>query len=369
MAEVENVLAVAICLVQQAILNELMEEQAAGIATPRIRQPRLLMPRALIEGMRDSDVRTRFRLSRGAIYYLYGLLEDKLQPTTARSQAVPGMVKLLATLYILGHGSFQTTSGLILGISQPTVSRVFMQVINAILDLVPQFIHWPQTEDEWTDVMVAFYQRGGFPQILGAIDCTHVAIRPPRRCEVDFRNRKQYHSLNVQVVCDARQRIMSARTGFPGSCHDAFMLRQSALYQKFKSSQMPSGWLIGDAGYPQLAWLMAPVRYPQSQAEHIYNRAHKKSRAIVESTFGLLKSRFMCLAKPGGELLYSPWKCARIILACCVLHNICLARNESWDTSEEREPEVHQPAVARRENTQAGLVTRAKLIRRYFTTE
>ncbi|XP_040211663.1 putative nuclease HARBI1 [Rana temporaria] len=345
MALVENVVAVAICLVQQAILQELREEQARGIATPRIRQPQVFRERCLLESLRDTEVRTRYRLSRGAIYYLYGLIEHKLQPTTARSQAVPGMVKLLASLYILGRGSFQTTSGIVLGISQPTVSRVFMQVINAILDLVPQFIHWPQTEEEWNDVKVAFYARGEFPQILGAIDCTHVAIRPPRRCEVDFRNRKQYHSLNVQVVCDARQRIMSARTGFPGSCHDAFILRQTALFRKFESSQMPSGWLIGDAGYPQLPWLMAPVRYPQSQAEHRYNRAHKKTRAIVECTFGLLKSRFMCLAKPGGELLYSSQKCARIILACLVLHNICLVRNESWDTSEETEPEVHQPAV------------------------
>lgn len=186
---------------------------------------------------------------------------------------------------------------------------------------------------------------------------------------MDYRNRKQYQSLNVQVVYDARQRIMSARTGFRGSRHDAFILRQTALYYKFESSQMPSGWLLGDSGYPQLAWLMTPVRYPQSQADHLYNRAHQKTRTIVETTFGLLKSRFMCLAKPGGELLYSPRKAARIILACCVLHNLCMVRNESWKPSEEREPEVRQPPVARRECTEAGLATRAELISRYFTSE
>ncbi|CAI9620081.1 unnamed protein product, partial [Staurois parvus] len=111
---------------------------------------------------------------------------------------------------------------------------------------------------------------------------------------------------------------------------------------------------------------MAPVRYPQSLAEITYNKAHSKSRAIVEHTIGLLKSRFLCLARPGGELLYSPQKSSRIILACCLLHNICQARNDSWEMTEEREPEVRQLRVSRRQNTADGMATRADLITRYF---
>lgn len=113
-------------------------------------------------------------------------------------------------------------------------------------------------------------------------------------------------TLNVQVVCDVRRSIMSAWTGFPGSCPDAFILHQTALYEKFESSQMPSGWLLGDSGYPQLAWLMAPVRYPQSQAERLYNKAYKKTRSIVETTFGLLKSRLLCLGEKSWTLLRRP---------------------------------------------------------------
>ncbi|CAI9615536.1 unnamed protein product, partial [Staurois parvus] len=332
-----------------------------------LRQPRLFLEHTYLENLRDSDIRRRFRLGREAILHLYHLIEEKIVPTTQRSHAVPGMVKLLTTLYILGRESFQTTSGIVVGISQPTVSRVFMQVIDAILDLVPQFIYWPQNEDEWNAVKVAFYQQAQMLQILGAIDCTHVAIRAPRREELDFCNRKQYHSLNVQVVCDARQRIMIVNSDFPGSCHYAFILQQSGVYRKFQSGQMPDSWLLGDAAYLQLMWLMAPVRYPQSLAETNYNKAHCKSRAIVEQTVGLLKARFLCLARPGGELLYSPKKCSRIILACCLLHNICQARNDSWEMTEEREPEVRQLRVSRRRSTVDGMATRADLIARYFT--
>lgn len=74
------------------------------------------------------------------------------------------------------------------------------------------YIHFPETEEEWRAVKVDFYRSAHFPNNLGAIDCTHIAIvppPPPRHREVSFRNCEQYHSLNVQVVIDTRQRIMS----------------------------------------------------------------------------------------------------------------------------------------------------------------
>ncbi|XP_072256943.1 putative nuclease HARBI1 [Pyxicephalus adspersus] len=65
-----------------------------------------------------------------------------------------------------------------------------------------------------------------------------------------------------------------------------------------------------DKGYGQLRWLMTAVRHPRSEAEHNYNKALHKSQRVVEHTIGLLKARFLCLAQPGGELLYAPWKAA-----------------------------------------------------------
>lgn len=48
-----------------------------------------------------------------------------------------------------------------------------------------------------------FYVKYQFPGIVGVIDCTHVTIAPPYGQEYPehiYVNRKNYHSINVQLV-------------------------------------------------------------------------------------------------------------------------------------------------------------------------
>lgn len=45
----------------------------------------------------------------------------------------------------------------------------------------------------------------GFPRVIGALDCTHVAISTALgEHEADYVNRKSFHSLNVQVGLHVR---------------------------------------------------------------------------------------------------------------------------------------------------------------------
>ena len=82
-------------------------------------------------------------------------------------------------------------------------------------------------------------------------------------------------------------------------------------------------WYIvtGDSGYPLEPWLMTPLGTATSRAETAYNNAHSKTRTVVERCFGLMKSRFRCLDKTGGTLLYSAEKTCRLVTAVAVLHN------------------------------------------------
>ncbi|KAJ1155113.1 hypothetical protein NDU88_007848 [Pleurodeles waltl] len=169
-----------------------------------------------------------------------------------------------------------------------------------------------------------FYALGHIPKITGAIDGTHVALVSPRRSEQEYRNRKSYHSMNVQMVCLADQYISHVNAKFPGSVHDAYILRNSSSPYVMGQLQSHRVWLIGDSGYPNLSWLLTPVRNPRTRAEERYNEAHGQTRRIIERTFGLLKARFRCLHMTGVSLYYSPKKVCQIIVACCMLHNLAL---------------------------------------------
>ena len=68
---------------------------------------------------------------------------------------------------------------------------------------------------------------------------------------------------------------------------------------------------------------MTPILRPTNHEERLYNRVHKTTRCSIERSFGCLKSRWRILDHTGGTLCYSPAKSAKIIVACCILHNIC----------------------------------------------
>ena len=88
---------------------------------------------------------------------------------------------------------------------------------------------------------------------------------------------------------------------------------------------------------------MTPFRDPQTPGERKYNEANARTRAVVERTFGLLKSRFRCLDKSGGTLLYSPNFVCQIIGACCMLHNFAVRRGLEIDICDDLTPEPDSP--------------------------
>lgn len=69
---------------------------------------------------------------------------------------------------------------------------------------------------------------------------------------------------------------------WPGSTHDSFVLRYSGIKQQFEDGKYGDSIILGDSGYPLTSWLMTPISEPKSPAEERYNRAHKKTRVLIE---------------------------------------------------------------------------------------
>ncbi|KAJ1152870.1 hypothetical protein NDU88_005644 [Pleurodeles waltl] len=114
--------------------------------------------------------------------------------------------------------------------------------------------------------------------------------------------------MNVQMVCLADQYISHVNAMFPGSVHDAYIMQNSSTPYVMGQLQRHRVWLLGDSGYPNLSWLLTPVRNPRTRAEERYNEAHGRTRRVIERTFGVLKAKFRCLHMTGGSLFYSPKK-------------------------------------------------------------
>ena len=79
---------------------------------------------------------------------------------------------------------------------------------------------------------------------------------------------------------------------FPGSVHDVFIVNKSELSYHLENTGV-DGWLLGDSVYPLKKFLMTPKLNPSAFAEQRYNRAHSKTRVVVERAFGVCKSGFI----------------------------------------------------------------------------
>ena len=85
--------------------------------------------------------------------------------------------------------------------------------------------------------------------MIGLIDRTHVWIVILCENEVDFVDRKGYHSINVQVICGHRGRFINLVAKWPGSVHDSRVLRSSQIKDVTESGRI-KGCVLGDSGYP-----------------------------------------------------------------------------------------------------------------------
>ncbi|KAJ1150588.1 hypothetical protein NDU88_003378 [Pleurodeles waltl] len=291
----------------------------------RWRHPPVYRPLVDLSTMEERHVILTYRLDRATVLELCAQLEPDLMSPIRQPTGIPPQVQVLSVLHFLASGSFQTTVAISSGMSQAMFSKVLSRVLSALLKHMRSYIVFPEVGDLPT-VKGDFYALGHIPNIIGAIDGTHVALVPPHRIEQVYRNRRSYHSMNVQMVCLADQYISHVNAKFPGSVHDAYIMLNSSIPYVMEQLQRHRVWLIGDSGYPNLSWLLTPVRNPRTRAEERYNEAHGRTRRVIERTFGLLKARFRCLHMTGGSLFYSPKKVCQIIVACCILHNLALRR-------------------------------------------
>lgn len=343
----------------EAIERELREAMIRA-AAPRVFRDRLNP----LDCLDDHSFRQRFRLSRRGFSHVLHLIADDLSPETARSAPLTAAQKLAIFLETIGSSSNQRITALTFGCSQATVSRVISEVSDMFYSRRSDFIKWP-TEEERNDIALRFYSLCGIPNVVGALDGTHIKIMAPTESKDSYVNRKSYHSINMGAIADIDLKFIWVSANFPGRADDSKVFRSSALYRDLCSGRK-EGTLLADNAYRSENFLLKPILgESRTESETRYTMAVCKGRVVVEHAFGALKRQFISLQT---ELRHSPARSAKIIVAACCLRNLCIATKEDmFRPTEQTMTTCDEPneAEATYEQTEDNSL-RSFIVHRYF---
>ena len=221
--------------------------------------------------------------------------------------------------------------------------------------------------------MADFYSIAGFPKVIGAVDGSLIPIRGPNRDEHLYVCHKGFHALNVMAVCNAQLSFTNFVCRWHGSVHDSAVFNASHLQVHMEGGGGKNGWLLGDRGYGIQPYLMTPLRpdHVTTVSQTRYQKAHTKTRNMIERAFGLWKIRFRCLDHSGGALQFQPNHCCTIITATAVLHNMCIYDNTALPANVEDPPQqvgmVVDPWELIAGDNAAGSSVRDQLIKDVFS--
>lgn len=298
-----------------------------------------------------------FRFDKVTFKRICALIDYDLRRPTYRNRALESEVQLAAALRYYATGEFQLDAGFGIRISQPSAFRSVSNVGKCLNNLFDDFVKWPSDAD-LIHVKKIFHLKAGFPNVMGIVDGTHIRIRST---EQQYINRKFYHSLNVQVICDGRGLFTNVYVNWPGSSHDAFILRQSSVWEHMERSPF-HGYILGDSAYPLRKWLMTPLSNPISHSEREFNKSLKRTRVLIENTIGRWKKRFHLLHCENRRRIDNVVEDVR---ACAVLHNIAILSKQN--DIEEDIPD-DQPSPELLDNShESGSHHRHSLINNVFT--
>jgi len=214
-------------------------------------------------------------------------------------------------------------------VGKATAFRTVRRVTYALHCIAPRFIQWP--DEVAANVIDEFAKVCGFPGVIGAIDGTHIKIRAPPTDPGSYINRKGFPSFNLQVVCDSRGLFTHCYAGEVGSVHDARVFRNSPVINFLQRPEVyfpNNSHIIGDAAYAIHPHVMVPFRDNGhlTNRQKNFNYCLSSTRMAVERAIGQLKIRFRILLDclPLTDVTKIP----EFIIACCVLHNICILQND-----------------------------------------
>ncbi|XP_034317149.2 uncharacterized protein [Magallana gigas] len=233
---------------------------------------------------------------------IFYLIMNSIVHSLTDDNAWPGGVepilpekKLLVFLWYMANQETLREVSNTFAIGTTTVHEIIMAVSETVNENLVNVINWPDANTQQA-ISRQFQLQSGLPGIIGCLDGTHIRLSSAPGGDKDYFNRKNFPSIQLQVVADCDMLIRDAYTGWPGCTHDARVLRNSSLFDIAENGQcvMHGKFIIADSAYPLRNWLMTPFRDNGrlNAQQRRFNQRLSVARQIVERVYGHLKGRF-----------------------------------------------------------------------------
>ncbi|XP_025753373.1 putative nuclease HARBI1 isoform X2 [Oreochromis niloticus] len=241
----------------------------------------------------QEDTRPDFRLSRESLAVLLNLLDQD------RRHGWGATIEILVFTFWLASGASYRLVSRVFGMPRSTVHTIVHRVTEEVVAIRHQVIHLPKTPEDLEAV-----SRG-------------------------FAGLARHRAFLKAAVCDHQGCFIDTYVGWPGSVHDARVLRHSPLYRQ--SVYPPPGhFILADGGYPCLQRplpLITPYKRPvRGVGAQRFNSHHSRARSIIERALGMMKTRFRAIFLQALEVHHT--FVPHVVTACAVLHNICLSAGD-----------------------------------------
>ena len=291
-------------------------------------------------------------MNRAPVNTALDLLGARIMRHNSRFRSCLSPAKVLAIgLYRLAHGNSYPTIGPTFNVDRSTVIEAVQDVVRALYELQDDHIKFPETRAELNTSIQSFEELSALPNIVGAIDSSHVRIKAPSDSAADYSSR--YHQQDFIIQAVTKKVFTDFSWGFPGSMYYAHVLWGSAIFRGAEQGEILTAptvivggremtpYLVGDSAYPLNPWLMKP--YPErtrDPQEITFNKELSSARVQVECAFGTLKNQWRILQKHfDGDIEFA----IKATIACAVLHNICIWNNDAWDEDDDNNDDNPKP--------------------------
>ena len=175
----------------------------------------------LVDSEGYNSFRRHFRITLSTFNAIVTRLEMHPAFVSNASNATPVCKQIGIVLWRLANGTGIRVLEQTLGVSQGSVSHFTDRFLEALLDLEQERITWPQGSRLATVIQGFEYGETGIghrklPNVIGAMDGTHIPIHAPSKDGARYVNRKSFHSINLLGVVDHQRRFTYIHVGEAG---------------------------------------------------------------------------------------------------------------------------------------------------------